>query len=102
MVNPPGPKFDYVYGHEVAKLSAEHIVPLRDIYDMPGFQALPKEKWVAIANMPANFIGLDLPVNESRGRRPWGEWPGHPRFGPVPPEVRRELAPKQETNKGTS
>lgn len=88
MVNPPGPKLDPIYGHAVARLDADHIVPVKEIISMPGFAALPDDRKVAILNLSKNFLGVSREVNASRGERRWAEYEGHPLLGPVPPQVR--------------
>jgi len=40
MVNPEGSKVDPVYGYETNVLEADHIVPMKEIVNMPGFSQL--------------------------------------------------------------
>lgn len=91
MVNSQGANVDPVYGHRVAKLEPDHIVPVNEIVRMPGFADLPKDTQVAILNMPINFLGVSREVNASRGTRSWEDWRGHSRFGPVPESVREGM-----------
>jgi vacuolar-type H+-ATPase subunit H len=95
--NPPGEKFDPVYGHKVDSLSADHIVSLKEITQMPGFDELSLADQLAVANFEDNFMGMDPDVNSSKGARTYdgtgaGIWEGHPEFGPVPPEFRAKMA----------
>lgn len=94
LVNPPGPKFDPVYKHPVPRLDADHIVPVKEIVGMPGFAGLPDDRKVAVLNLPANILGVSREVNASRGDRTWAEYEGHPRLGPVPPQVKEEMMEK--------
>lgn len=53
------------------ELDADHVVPLRQIYDMPGFKDLDWDDQVAIANDLRNFRGVDSSVNRSRQASSW-------------------------------
>ncbi|HEX6322868.1 MAG TPA: hypothetical protein VFZ36_04010, partial [Vicinamibacterales bacterium] len=54
-------------------LQADHVVPVRDIVDMPGFSRLDWEDQVAVANFEPNIKAVDGRVNASRQDRSWGE-----------------------------
>lgn len=51
-------KKDPVYGYEVDALEADHIIPLKEITEQPGFDQLSFEDQKAIANLEENFMGL--------------------------------------------
>jgi RHS repeat-associated protein len=87
-VNPPGPKFDPVYGTPVPTLEADHIVSMREIVKMPGFKSLSDEAKSDVLNFAKNFMGLGKRSNASKGAKSWSEWPGHSQLGPVPADVR--------------
>jgi hypothetical protein len=55
------------------QLQADHIVPLRQIVDMPGFARLDWTDQVAIADLRSNLRAVDGRVNGSRGGRSWAE-----------------------------
>lgn len=90
-VNPEGRKFDPVYGYEVDRLEADHIVPLKEITEMPGFDELTFDQQVEIANLKENFMGLGKPTNASKGAKKMTEWKGHSKKGPIPDSVRDYL-----------
>jgi hypothetical protein len=79
--------------------SADHVVPVIDIVEMPGFERLPPEMQGEILNsVPENTLGLDPRANYSKGDKLWSAkpgsrryWSGSPDFGLVPPEIRQEM-----------
>ena len=79
-------------------LSADHIVPVIDIVELPGFERLPPNMQAEILNIPENTSGLDLNVNLSKGDKLWSAkpgtsryWEGYPSFGPIPAEARQAM-----------
>ncbi|HWW61352.1 MAG TPA: hypothetical protein VN181_08295, partial [Thermoanaerobaculia bacterium] len=90
-VNPPGAKFDPIYGYPVVRYDADHIVPFGEVVQMPGFLELSFPKQVEVLNHPANFMGLGGRTNRSKQDHTWEEWPGHSKLGPVPANVRAEM-----------
>jgi hypothetical protein len=60
------------------EFDVDHIVPLREIYDMPGFSSLREPDMYAIANMTENLLLIDRAANRSRLDRGWLEWPDGP------------------------
>ena len=54
-------------------LECDHIVPLREIADMPGFEKLDWTEQVAIANYEPNLKAVDADVNNFRQNRSWGD-----------------------------
>jgi hypothetical protein len=71
-------------------LDADHVVPLREIYDMPGFsrpdpqgRVLSWEDQLEIANDLRNLRAIDSSANRSRQDWSWGDWPGrHEHYAP--------------------
>ena len=63
-------------------LDVDHIIPLRDITEMPGFRNLPWEDQVDIANMLENLKAVDRTANRSRQALSWAEWPGRTQYTP--------------------
>ena len=96
MVNPDGPKKDPVYGYEVDKLEADHIVSMKEITKMDGFNKLTKEQQIEILNHKENFIGLGKSTNASKGAHSWSDWKGHSKLGEVPEEVRNKMIKLEE------
>ncbi len=54
-VNPEGPKVDPVYGYDVERFEADHIVPMKEVTQMPGFARLTFKRQVEVLNLPENF-----------------------------------------------
>jgi len=80
-------------------LSADHIVPVIDIVELPGFELLPPKMQAEVLNIPENTMGLDLNANLSKGDKLWSAkpgtsryWEGYSSFGPIPAEVRKAMA----------
>jgi len=80
-------------------LSADHIVPVIDIVELPGFERLPPNMQAEVLNIPENTVGMDLNANLSKGDKLWSAkpgtsryWDGHPDFGPISAEVRYTMA----------
>lgn len=90
-VNPEGPKIDPVYGYEVQKLEADHIVSMKEITEFEGFNQLTKEAQIEVLNLEENFVGLGKSTNASKGAHNWSEWRGHSKLGDVPEEVRQQM-----------
>lgn len=93
MVNPDGPKVDPVYGYEVDKFEADHIVSMKETTDMDGFGRLTKEKQIEVLNLKDNFVGLGKSTNASKGAHSWADWKGHSGWyiGPVEDNDTTEL-----------
>ncbi|MBC2676331.1 pre-toxin TG domain-containing protein [Listeria booriae] len=95
-VNPEGPKFDPVYGYEVEKFEADHIVSMKNITEMDGFNKLTLEQQIEVLNLEDNFVGLGKRTNASKGSHDWSGWKGHSELGDVPTEVREEMLKLEE------
>jgi len=83
--------------------SPDHIVPVIDIVELPGFERLPPKMQTEVLNIPENTIGLDPLVNSSKGDKLWSAkpgtsryWEGHPDFGPIPVEARKAMVLAEE------
>ncbi|CAH0173359.1 MULTISPECIES: T7SS effector LXG polymorphic toxin [Bacillaceae] len=96
MVNPDGPKVDPVYGYEVEKFEADHIVSMKEITEIEGFSRLTREQQIEILNLKDNFVGLGKSSNASKGAHSWADWKGHSKMGEVPVNVRMEMLEKEE------
>jgi hypothetical protein len=55
-------------------LEADHIVSMKKIAEMDGFDLLTEAQQVQILNNPENFIGLTKTANTSKGLKSFMEW----------------------------
>lgn len=92
-----GKKVDPIYGYEVDRLEADHIMPLKEITEQPGFDQLSFEDQKAVANLKENFMGLGKSSNASKGAKPINEWSGHSKLGPIPEDVQKMLNERDKT-----
>lgn len=90
-----GPKVDPVFKYPVTSFTADHIVPIREIVQMPGFDKLTEAQQLEVVNLKENIMGLGKPTNSSKQDKDWCEYQGHPVYGPVPPEVRKEMLARE-------
>lgn len=63
------------------KMEADHIVPLKEIINKPGFACLSKSNQMKVVNDPRNMVGLCKNCNGSKGARTWNDWKGHSKIG---------------------
>jgi len=91
MVNPEGTKVDPVYGYETSVLEADHIAPMKEIVNLPGFSQLSESQQIEILNLRDNFIGLGKSTNASKGAKNWTDWVGHSKLGEVPSDLRSNM-----------
>ena len=59
------------------RLSADHVVPLAEIVEIPGFACLSEEKQKEIADHKDNMAGLCKSCNSSKQDKLWNEWKEH-------------------------
>ena len=97
-VNPDGPKFDPVYGYEVNKFEADHIVSMKNITEMDGFNQLTRKQQIEVLNLKENFTGLGKSTNSSKGSHGWTNWVGHSKLEEIPPEVRGKMLKLEENS----
>lgn len=95
--NTDGKKVDPVYGYEVDRLEADHIMPLTEITEQPGFDKLTFDQQVEVVNLEENFMGLGKRTNASKGAKKVSEWNGHSKLGPIPDKVKADLL-KRDAN----
>ncbi|WP_152991235.1 hypothetical protein [Frankia sp. R43] len=76
-------------GAPVDDLEADHIVPLIEIVNMPGFVELLPASQLEVANMLDNFAPLNARANGTRSDTPWGSWSGWRLFGSDEARYRR-------------
>ena len=73
----------------------DHIVSVREMWDMDGFRDLPVKDRVEIANMSENLINMDGVANASKNDRSWRAWPQASNFyGPETIEQMKVLESK--------
>ena len=96
MVNLDGPKVDPIYGYEVDRFEADHIVSMKEITEIDGFSRLSKEQQIEILNLKDNFVGLGKSTNSSKGAYSWADWKGHSKMGDVPINVRIQMLELEE------
>lgn len=83
------------------RLDADHIVPMKRIAEMDGFDALSFDDQLLVLNNPDNFIGLSRSANRSRGARHFSEWTKHEQLGiEVNPVFRQEMILKERQLEG--
>ena len=57
-----------------SRLEADHIVSMKKIVCMEGFEKLSYQQQVSILNYEENFIGLSKVANTSKGAKSYEEW----------------------------
>lgn len=57
-----------------SKLEADHIVSMKNIVRMDGFEKLTYEQQLEVLNNPINFIGLSKAANASKQDKSYEEW----------------------------
>ncbi|HEX7689198.1 MAG TPA: hypothetical protein VF453_15900 [Burkholderiaceae bacterium] len=62
-------------------LHADHIVPMKEITQMPGFAELTEEHQLQVLNNEANFVGLSEIANTSKGAKSFEEWTEYKKLG---------------------
>jgi hypothetical protein len=90
-----GRQIDPVYGIEVDKLVADHIVPFNTIIKMEGFNRLSWDNQMKVLNYEENFIAVGLRINAARRNTSWAEWRGHPDFGSVPEAFKSKMIQRE-------
>jgi hypothetical protein len=65
---------DQYSGKPSPRLTVDHIVPVKDIVNMEGFDKLAWEQQKAMVDMPDNLVAMDRSANSSKGDRSWSEW----------------------------
>ena len=77
-VNKRWPRTCTACGQAKRRLAADHIFPLFEMTELPGFACLPYKEQKRIANHPSNFVGLCKSCNSSKGSKTWKDWKGNP------------------------
>jgi hypothetical protein len=87
---------DQVSGLPSANLQVDHIVPVREITSMPGFDKLTWEEQIRIVDKSENLAAMDGSANASKGARSWEEWPQASEYYPDPAVRAKMIAKEQE------
>jgi hypothetical protein len=83
------------------RVEADHIVPMKRIAEMDGFDALSFDNQLKVLNNHDNFIGLSPTANRSRGVMSFSEWTKHEKLGiEVDPAFRQEMILKEQQLEG--
>ncbi|MGZ8178049.1 hypothetical protein ACXVUM_08950 [Williamsia sp. SKLECPSW1] len=69
---------------------ADHLIALRRLVQIPGFDELSDQQQDEIANQTENIVPSSPAENRSRGAKTYPEYPGHSRYGDIPSERRAE------------
>jgi RHS repeat-associated protein len=94
-----GPRTCPIYGCSVNRLEADHVVPMHEICQQPGFGRLTPAQQLAILNDDNNFVGLGKSANGSKQAKSVNGWidaGGHKRLGRVPAKGEQLLRQKDK------
>ena len=79
------------------RLEADHIVPMKTITDMPGFDQLSETDQLQVLNNPDNYVGLSKSANASKGAKSYADWTEHAKTGTqVDPTFRQDMMQKEQ------
>lgn len=74
------------------RLEADHILSMKNITEMDGFQQLSKDEQLYLLNHPDNFMGLSKAANASKGALDWEDFTSHKSTGaPVDPKLQKTM-----------
>ena len=74
------------------KLQADHIVPMRKIVEMDGFDQLNDDQRLKVLNYEDNFMGLTRSANASKGSKSYAEWHTYKKENlPIREEFRQKM-----------
>ncbi len=73
---------DEISGTPSSKLQVDHLVPVKEIVNMPGFDKLSWEDQISIVDMSENLKAMDGSANASKGAYSWEEWPNAKEYYP--------------------
>ena len=83
------------------KLEADHIVPMKKIVTMKGFDKLSLEQQLSVLNFEENFIGLSKSANTSKGAKSYSDWTMYKKTNtPINPIFREEMIRKEAILEG--
>jgi hypothetical protein len=73
---------DQVSGQKTNNISVDHLVSIKKISGLPGFDRLSWEDQLAIVNTPRNLVAMDGSANSSKGADSWEDWANAAAFYP--------------------
>jgi hypothetical protein len=82
--------------YRTGPLHADHIVPMKDIVNMPGFSTLTEANQANVSNMNSNFVGLSESANKSKGVKSFAEWTEHKKSGTKVDKTQRKRMMQRE------
>ncbi len=62
-------------------LEADHIVPMKTITEMNGFDRLSEADQLKVLNYRNNFVGLSKIANTSKGAKNYSDWVNYKKMG---------------------
>lgn len=78
-------------------LQADHIVPMKTITEMPGFNELREENMLKVLNNQDNFVGLSEAANKSKGALSFEEWTEYKKLDiPVDEGFRQSMIAREQ------
>jgi len=96
----PGMKIELKEGQK-RSLEADHIVSMKKIVCMEGFDQLSFDQQVEVLNYKKNFVGLSKSANTSKGSKYFKDWVLYKKRNiEVDPKFREEMIPKEEKLEG--
>ena len=91
------PRIDEAYGTAITGIPhADHLVSMKEITELPGFNRLTYAQQLEVLNLKENFIVLSEASNTSKGAKSISEWLGHSELGPLPLERRAALLRREK------
>jgi hypothetical protein len=82
--------------YRTGPLQADHIVPMKDIVNMPGFSTLTEANQMNVLNLNSNFVGLSEAANKSKGAKSFADWTEHKKSGTKVDSAQRERMMQRE------
>ncbi len=78
-------------------LEADHIVPMKTITEMNGFDKLSEADQVKVLNYENNFVGLSKTANTSKGAQSFSDWTEYKKLDmQVDPTFRQTMIQKEQ------
>jgi hypothetical protein len=87
---------DQVSGLRTKNPTVDHLVSIKKITELPGFDRLSWEDQLATVNMRENLVVMDGSANSSKGANSWEEWPQAKEFYPDV-KVRSDMISREKT-----
>ncbi len=79
------------------RLEADHIVPMKTITQMEGFDQLSEADQLRVLNSRDNFVGLSKTANTSKGSKSYADWTEYKKEGvSVDPAFRQRMMQREQ------